>query len=408
MNDMRALHVNKALGPSLEYTLTAVIPELKPTDLVGLGADYPETVSRYLTLPFPRVDEIAGPDKEAAWRSMMPDTGPDGWQWVGLYALNQQIIGDATDPYDITLHVERYLRSFFDYSLAPPPSDYSSPYAAFLFDTRSGYCQHFAGAMALLLRYNGIPARVAVGFATGEPDGPDAYVVSTNNAHAWVEVYFPGVGWVAFDPTPGRSIPTAGASSTSPGFINPFVDTSPSEPGTLPTQPPRNPLPEGGVTGQETGGAGTQGWLSNAAWLPWVAGLVVVLAGWPITRGLWRRRRLRRGPLEQRLQASLHLLRAELSDYGVAASSSHTLEEVLYILDAHLGIDPDLALIDRADAVLFGGRPATQADVDRAEALRREVKTRLRKRHGWVRTGFTWYGVPRSTSAGAVAEVTSA
>jgi hypothetical protein len=135
---------------------------------------------------------------------------------------------------------------------------------------------------------------------------------------------------------------------------------------------------------------------------------VVVLGGWPIARGLGRRRRLRRGPLEQRLQASLHLLRAELSDYGAATAPSLTLEEVVHILYVHLGIDLDLALIDRADAVLFGGRPATQADVDQAEALRREVKTRLRKRHGWVRTGFTWYGVPRSTSATAVAGVTSA
>jgi transglutaminase-like putative cysteine protease len=385
MNDMRALHVSKALGPTVEYSLTAVVPELKPNDLVGKGANYPETLDRYLSLP-----------------SMTSDNGPDGWEWVDLDALNRRIIGDATDPYEITLRVEKYLRQFYDYSLSPPASSYSSPYAAFLFDTRAGYCQHFSGAMALLLRYNGIPARVAVGFTTGEREGADTYLVSTNNAHAWVEVYFPEVGWVAFDPTPGRNVPTTGTpwSGSTPGFINPFVDENVSGPGTVTTQAPRDTIPRGELTGGDTSRAGGHGWLSGAAWLPWVAGLLAVIAAWPAARALWRRRRVYRGPQEERLQASLQLLRAELSDYGVAAKPSLTFEEVLNLLQTHMGIEPDLALVDRTDAVLFGGRRAKPDDVERAEALRRQVKTGLRKRHGWVRTGFAWYGVPRSISAG--------
>ena len=62
----------------------------------------------------------------------MPDSFPGGWEWVDLYALNQEIIGEATDPYEVTLRIERYLRTFFEYSLTPPSSDYSSPYSAFL------------------------------------------------------------------------------------------------------------------------------------------------------------------------------------------------------------------------------------------------------------------------------------
>ena len=88
-------------------------------------------------------------------------------EWLGLYQLNQQIVRQATDPYQITLRIEQYLRANYIYSLTPPPTRYRSPYAAFLFDTKTGYCQHFAGAMAVLLRFNGIPARVAVGFTTG-------------------------------------------------------------------------------------------------------------------------------------------------------------------------------------------------------------------------------------------------
>ena len=63
--------------------------------------------------------------------------------------------------------------------------------------------------MAILERFNGIPARVAVGFTTGALVGRDTYLVRRTNAHAWVEVYFPGIGWTAFDPTPGDNLPGA-------------------------------------------------------------------------------------------------------------------------------------------------------------------------------------------------------
>ena len=395
MNQMRSLRVSTALGPTLRYQLVSVVPEVSPADLVGLGTGYPGDLDDYLSLPFDRLADIDGPDKEATWRSTVADAGPDGWEWVDLYALNQRIVRDATDPYQVTLRIERYLRQFYSYSLAPPPSEYSSPYAAFLFDKRSGYCQHFAGAMALLLRYNGIPSRVAVGFTSGEAQDAETYFVSTNNAHAWVEVYFPTVGWVAFDPTPGRSLPAAGASSTTPGFINPFVDTDTSGTGTLPTLPSQSNLPIDQEGGGTTSGAEGRGWLSEATWLPWVAAVLLIIIGWPVFRGLWRRRRLHRGPPGQRLQASLGLLRTELSEYGAPVTPSHTLEEMLQTLHTHLDIDPDPAFVDRAGAVLFGGRNARAADVERAETLRREVQTRLRKRHGWVRTALAWYGVPR-------------
>jgi protein-glutamine gamma-glutamyltransferase len=400
MNDMGSLRVSTALGPTLRYSLVAIIPKLAPTDLVGLGADYSGDLDSYLTLPFSRLADIGGPDKGATWHDTMDNDGPDGLEWMDLYDLNQGIIGDATDPYEITLRIERYLRRFYTYSLTPPASDFSSPYAAFLFDTRSGYCQHFAGAMALLLRYNSIPARVAVGFATGETDGPAAYLVSTNNAHAWVEVYFPTVGWVAFDPTPGHSLPVSGASSTSPGFVNPFVDNTSMGSGTVDTEPPQSNRPNGEETGGQTGGSEGPGWLSKAAWLPWVATIAVIAIGWPIVRMLWRRRGIHRGTLPQRLQASLTLLRADLSDNGVPVSASDTLEDVFRALKTHAGLEPNPVFLDRADAVLFGGRDARANDLRQAETLRREAKARLRKRRGWARTGLAWYGVRRLSLGG--------
>jgi hypothetical protein len=81
------------------------------------------------------------------------------------------------------------------------------PLESFLFRDRVGYCQHFSGTMVLMLRMLGIPSRVVTGFAPGtpQPDSPGTYRVRDYDAHSWVEVYFPSIGWVTFDPTPSAS-----------------------------------------------------------------------------------------------------------------------------------------------------------------------------------------------------------
>ena len=397
MNDMRALRVSTELLPPIRYTVTAVVPQVSPADLVGLGADYPEDIDGYLTLPFSRSADIPGPDKAAAWQATVGEESLDGREWLGLYDLNRRIIGDATDPYQITLRIERHLRRFYKYDLSPSGSDFTSPYTAFLFDNREGYCQHFAGAMAVLLRFNGIPARVAVGFTDGEEQGEGSglYRVTSNNAHAWVEAFFPTVGWVAFDPTPGRNLPPGNPSSSTEGFEYPFVDgaTPDGGGGTVPTLP--GDLPDR----TEPGGGGfdvtEKGWFSRASWLPWVVGVVAVVAGWPFVRALWRRRHLHRGTPLQRFQASVGLLRSDVSARGVTISPSATLEDMLVSLQTHTGMEPDLAFAERADALLFGGRDVRTSDLHRAKTLRREINTRLRRRRGWLRMGLAWYGVPR-------------
>jgi transglutaminase-like putative cysteine protease len=397
MNSGRALRVTEAVGGGMRYELTAVIPALTSADLVARGDFYPGGLDHYLALPFPRPSEPGGDDPalESTWQDQLLAGSVAGWEWQGLYSLNRAIIGDATDPYQVTLRIERYLRRFYRYTLSPPSSDYSSPYSAFLFDTRAGYCQHFAGAMAILLRFNGIPARIAVGFGVGESLTPGVYEVSTNDAHSWIQAYFPAVGWVDFDPTPGRNLPNPGASSTTPGFRYPFVEglgagwTAPDD--TVPT--PGSPPPT-----EETGGATAQPGrdrLTLSAWLPWVAGLLALLLGWPAGRALWMRRGLYSGEPVARLRASLRLLRAALKDYGVPVTPAHTLEETLAILETHLGLGADLLLVGRVDAVLFGAREATSEDLARAEALRRDVRRRLRRSHGWVKTLRASYQMPR-------------
>ncbi len=398
MNDMRSLHVVNALGPTADYTLEAIIPKVTPASLVGLGRDYPEGMESYLALPFPVPSQMTGADIGAAWRETMAGNSPGGEQWTGLYDLSAAIVGDATDPYDIALRLERYLRTHYQYDLRPPASALPSPYAAFLFDTEIGYCQHFAGSMALLLRFNEIPARVAVGFTSGERVSTGVYSVSTNNAHAWVEVYFPTVGWVAFDPTPGREIPFAGASSTSPGFKDPFAgDTSGSS---TPTTAP-DPFPTHTTEPDPAQQPSGPSWISKVPWLPWVIGLVVIVAAWPYGRRFWRERGLRRGNLTERFAASLRLLRGDLATYGVAATGSSTFEDVTAFIDERLGLACDPLLASRAGAVLFGGRHARSEDVERAEAFRKEVGAALRRQHGRLRALLAWYGAPPAKRRGA-------
>src|SRR6185369_13224440 len=93
------------------------------------------------------------------------------------------------------------------------------PLVQFVTQTKHGYCQHFAGAMALMLRSLGIPARVAVGFTSGSYQASKRrWTVTDHDAHAWVEVWFDGEGWLPFDPTPGRGRLAGTYSSTSLGF----------------------------------------------------------------------------------------------------------------------------------------------------------------------------------------------
>ncbi|MEA2241584.1 MAG: protein-glutamine gamma-glutamyltransferase [Solirubrobacteraceae bacterium] len=124
--------------------------------------------------------------------------------YAGVYALARRLRKGARTPYAYMTAIERFLTRDFSYSETPPSS--RTPLADFLLRDRVGYCQQFSGAMALLLRMGGVPARVSAGFAPGVlDDRRKEYVVRDIDAHSWVEVYFPGIGWVTRDPTPSAS-----------------------------------------------------------------------------------------------------------------------------------------------------------------------------------------------------------
>jgi transglutaminase-like putative cysteine protease len=134
-----------------------------------------------------------------------------------VYALARRLAAGARSSYEVVARIERYLLAGYTYSEQPPLRRY--PLEAFLFGDRRGYCQQFSGAMALMLRMDGIPARVGVGFnpvpvALTRPAGPEQRIgaASALEAHAWVEVFFSGIGWVPFDPTPPAPAPGNGAN----------------------------------------------------------------------------------------------------------------------------------------------------------------------------------------------------
>ncbi len=168
--------------PVSRYLATSDIGQAGANDLRAAGATYPpEVLSRYLGLPVidPRIPRLA-----------------------------QQVTATADNNYDKALALETYLRTHFGYSLQLSRKLPHDPLANFLFERKQGHCEYFASSMAVMLRSLGIPSRVVNGFRGAEfNDLTSQYVVRASNAHSWVEAYFPNSGWVAFDPTPGASIP---------------------------------------------------------------------------------------------------------------------------------------------------------------------------------------------------------
>jgi transglutaminase-like putative cysteine protease len=133
----------------------------------------------------------------------------NGWlaqsPWGDAIQLAARLSEGTDSELEVVRRVEDYLTGgHFRYTTDVKEAG-EDPILDFLFKSRAGYCQHFAGAAAMLLRLAGVPTRVVTGFATGKRTGEDTYDVRDEDAHAWIEVYFPGFGWVPFNPTPAAA-----------------------------------------------------------------------------------------------------------------------------------------------------------------------------------------------------------
>ena len=163
--------------------------------------------------------------------TQLPDNVP-----AEVATLAREIVdrAEATTVFRQAMAIQNELRTW-EYSLEPPPGHDGTAMTRFL-ENRIGYCEQFAGTMAVMLRTLDIPARVAVGFTPGkllEPGG-DTYAVSWSNSHSWVEVLFDDVGWIAFEPTPRGDgnvlVPTSGDPSPQVLEQEPTTVTGPQGP----------------------------------------------------------------------------------------------------------------------------------------------------------------------------------
>lgn len=159
-------------------------------------------------------DDFEG-EPETAERLALLATPPENLD-PRVTALAAQLAGDETDPRKVANRFERWLRENLEYSLELSPAE--DPLADFLFTRRAGHCEHFATALAVMLRARHIPSRVVGGFFGGELVG-NRYIVRAGDAHAWVEVYAPGKGWLTFDATPD-----SGRGSRPPALLSRVVD----------------------------------------------------------------------------------------------------------------------------------------------------------------------------------------
>ena len=149
-------------------------------------------------------------------------------------------------PYEAARAIERYLiyDGGFTYNLNANYTRADRAIEEFLGGNREGFCTQFATSMALLSRELGVPSRVVYGATTGKEKEPDEYVVTGSNIHTWVEVYFPGVGWYTFDPTPGFSVPsTMEANAPRPELPDDLSRVSP-EAQALKGEQPSEPVPQ--------------------------------------------------------------------------------------------------------------------------------------------------------------------
>jgi transglutaminase-like putative cysteine protease len=256
---------DRALGPGDSYTVLSYSPHPTADQLRALPRRYPALATApYRTLMIPSTARGTGatetPIVFPAWHTR-GGFGPQVLRaspYARAYALAQRLSRHARTPYDFVAGVKRYLSHGYAYDENPPAARY--PLESFLFTHKVGYCQQFSGAMALLLRMGGIPARVSAGFTSGAfQEQSRNWQVTDTDAHAWVEVWFARVGWVRFDPTPS-SAPARAGTATEPilkrlGVLNSSTTTAASHGDTAAGQTSTAP-PSGG------GGAGLSPWLA--------------------------------------------------------------------------------------------------------------------------------------------------
>ncbi len=209
-----------------------------------------------------------------------------------IKALAQQLSAGATTNYDKTMALVKYLKSF-TYSETPPAApEGRDEIEFFLFDSKTGYCTYYSSSLAVMLRSIGIPTRIVTGFISGEAQGNNSWLVRGTASHAWTQVYFPGMGWVDFEPTPGDRYqgisrpadpasvtPTPVATPVPAGSVAPNTAPTPTpEPAALTPQPgDPEATPPQPVAGNPDTVAAQSGQFPT--WVLWIGGTILLVVG---------------------------------------------------------------------------------------------------------------------------------
>jgi transglutaminase-like putative cysteine protease len=379
------------------YDVWSYEPSPTPSQLAASKPNYsgpivaPQDKYREVqTRVYPRL--FGRPGRAAYVRYLMTDyaRADELRPFLGLYQEAERVAGGARSPYAAAVALERWFRygGGFTYDQHPPAPPPGVPALEdFVVHTRHGYCQHFAGAMALMLRYLGIPSRVAVGFTSGQYDsGKGQWVVSDRDAHMWVEVWFRGWGWLPFDPTPSRGGLAGTYSASSASFdlgaaaevlagaegLNQFGDKLANTLGfgTARTSPD---LPELGTA--QPGITATphrhHDWGILRLLLFGIAGALVVVA---LAKVLVRGSRFLTNDPRRLAGACRKELRDFLRDQGLEVPASTTLRELAALVEQEFRVEAQ-AFGLHATAARFA--PQTGAR-EAARAMRRDLRA-LRK-----------------------------
>jgi protein-glutamine gamma-glutamyltransferase len=321
--------------------------------------------------------------------------------YLPLARLAEQVAGGARTPYGAVSRLEYWFVSSGIFRYSNHPTVTSAPLVGFVTKTHAGYCQYFAGAMALMLRYLGIPARVAVGFAGGTYDrNQRLWNVSDREAHAWVEVWFKGYGWIPFDPTPAApgAAPrlsqagadaglTGGSSTQAPqqpqGGAN--QDASPVETKLADGVGVRShghPSSAGDATDPSLGSGNGGGADRSRPVLLLLAILAAAVGAIVLTKAAFRMARsVRRDPRSVSAACRQELV-SFLLDQRIEAPRSATFAELGAVLQHEFGVRPE-AFVASATAARFGRAEVATAGAQKA---RRELQALLEA----ARRGLTW------------------
>ena len=373
------------LPPGFQYTVWSYDPGATAAELRRSRPDYPEALTRdgFFDVGGGVAMPAFGTQDRSVWVQSRLAAKPGLYQYRPLARLAEQLAGRARTPYGAVARLESWFVASGRFRYSNHPAVIAPPLVNFVTQTRAGYCQYFAGAMTLMLRYLGIPSRVAVGFAGAAYSASrHAWLVTDTDAHAWVEVWFKGYGWIPFDPTP--PVPGSARVPTLPGSTTPVGGGKP------PAAPTFHDIAGSGGTSAVAGKLSRQNGLGGrhahrASRVPAASTggggrsralpvLLLLLAfaaaggGIVVTKaGIRLRRRVGRDP--RRVAAACREeLEAFLVDQRIDVPQSATLRELGELVQDTLGVQP-AAFVNAATAARFApdGEAAAGAAIARRE-----------------------------------------